>query len=186
MPVVPDKLLFRPRHRLTHAREFQAVYGARCRKSAGPLTVFARPTDRDEPRLGLSVGKKVGKAHVRVAAKRAVREAFRHTQHDLPAWAVGDGGDAGGGRTGRYDLVVQVRAHEPLPATEYQRLLLELAHACHQVWAKRLAKSPSDPLPPARSAIAQSPLPAKRPRSSGGNGQRALGNGWERAKGDAP
>lgn len=135
-------LTFRPRHRLTHAREFQAVYAARCRKSAGPLTVYALPTARPEPRLGLSVGKKVGKAHDRVAAKRAVREAFRHVQHELPAWEVGD-------ERGRYDMIVQVRPHaphQPLSAAEYQRLLLELASACHEVWAKRLARGNREPL----------------------------------------
>lgn len=126
-------LTFRPRHRLTHSREFQATYAARCRKSAGPLTVYAIPNHLAEPRLGLSVGKKVGKAHDRVAVKRAVREAFRHVQHELPAWKAGD-------EQGRYDLIVQVRPHEPLPAAEYQRLLLELASACHEVWAKRLAR----------------------------------------------
>jgi ribonuclease P protein component len=133
----PVPLTFRPRHRLTHAREFQAVYAARCRKSAGPLTVFAMPSLLPEPRLGLSVGRRVGKAHVRVAAKRAVREAFRHVQHDLPAWEAG--GDEGP-QSGRYDYVVQVRPHEPIPAAEYQRLMLDLAEACHGVWAKRLAK----------------------------------------------
>lgn len=101
------------------------------------------PTARPEPRLGLSVGKKVGKAHVRVAAKRAVREAFRHVQHELPAWEAGDPDAA---QTGRYDLIVQVRPHEPLPAAEYQRLLLELATACHEVWAKRLAGGIREPL----------------------------------------
>lgn len=131
VPVLP--LTFRPRHRLTHAREFQAVYTARCRKSAGPLTVHAMPTARPEPRLGLSVGKKVGKAHDRVAIKRALREAFRHIQHELPTWEVGD-------ESGRYDMIIQVRLHEPLPAAEYQRLLLELASVCHEVWAKRLAR----------------------------------------------
>ncbi len=130
-------LTFRPRHRLTHAREFQAVYAARCRKSAGPLTVFAMPNALPEPRLGLSVSRRVGKGHVRVAAKRAVREAFRHAQHELPAWETGRDGSP---RSGRYDYVVQVRPHDPIPAAQYQRLLLELAEACHGVWAKRIAR----------------------------------------------
>lgn len=150
-------LTFRPRHRLTHAREFQAVYAAKCRKSAGPLTVHAMPTALAEPRLGLSVGKKVGKAHVRVAAKRAVREAFRHVQHELPAWEAGEGDER---RSGRYDYVVQVRPHaphQPLPAAEYQRLLLELAEACHGVWAKRIDKGHRpQQIAPRRSAPQQS------------------------------
>ncbi|MFI4915236.1 MAG: ribonuclease P protein component [Phycisphaerales bacterium JB060] len=135
MPSKP--LTFRPRHRLTHAREFQAVYAARCRKSAGPLTVHALPNPRPDARLGLSVGRKVGKAHDRVAVKRAIREAFRHVQHELPAWEAGGSESR---QTGRYDLIVQVRPHQPLPTAEYQRLLLELAAACHHVWAKRLAR----------------------------------------------
>lgn len=129
-------LTFRPRHRLSLSRDYQAVYAARCRKSAGPLTVHAMPNARPDARLGLSVGKKVGKAHDRVAIKRAVREAFRHVQHELPAWEAGD-------ERGRYDMIVQVRPHaphQPLPAAEYQRLLRELAEACHEVWAKRLAR----------------------------------------------
>lgn len=126
-------LTFRRRHRLTHARQFQAVYAGRCRKSAGPLTVLALPNELDHPRLGLSVGRRVGKAHVRVAAKRAVREAFRHVQHELPAWRDGE-------RAGRYDYVVQVRPHRPLSAQAYQDLLLQLARACDEVWQRRLAK----------------------------------------------
>lgn len=178
MPPVP--LTFRPRHRLTHAREFQAVYGARCRKSVGPLTVFALPNPLAEPRLGLSVGRKVGKAHVRVAAKRAIREAFRHVQHDLPAW---EAGEAEGRKTGRYDYVVQVRPHEPLPAAEYQRLLLHLARDCHGVWARRLAKLPSDQLPSDPLPIAQCQLPKDGPGRGPGNGELAMGNGEE---GDRP
>ena len=95
--------------------------------------MLALPTPRDEPRLGLAVGRRVGKANVRVTAKRAIREAFRHIQHDLPAWEADED-------RGRYDYVVQVRPHQPLPASEYQRLLLELAQACHGVWAKRLER----------------------------------------------
>jgi ribonuclease P protein component len=118
------------------------------------------PNARPDARLGLSVGKKVGKAHDRVAVKRAIREAFRHVQHELPAWEAG-------GASGRYDMIVQVRPHQPLPAAEYRRLLLELAQACHEVWARRLAASDSPRLPDADCRL---------PPDAGNRGDRPEGD----------
>jgi len=134
-------LHFRRRHRLAHALDYQRVYAGRARKSAHPIVLFAAPNALAHPRLGLSVGRRVGKAHQRVAIKRRLREAFRLVQHDLPAWAAtpqqprsGVGGTAGG----RYDYVVQVRPHADAPTTaDLAARLVELANQCHGVWERR-------------------------------------------------
>lgn len=121
------RLWFRRRHRLTHAREFQAVYEARVRKHRGPLTVFALPNGLGHARLGLSVGRRVGKAVVRNAVKRRLREAFRHLQPGLS-------GDGEG-----LDLVVTVRPHELMPTGGYRDLLGSAAGALEREWRKRRA-----------------------------------------------
>jgi len=96
------------RLRLRHALEFDAVYAGKTRESRGPLTVFAIPNTLKHPRLGLSVGRKVGTAPKRNRIKRLLREAFRLLQHDLP---VG------------YDVVINVRPHELALLADYQRML---------------------------------------------------------------
>src|SRR5215510_12522342 len=98
------RLTFRRAQRLTHAREFEAVYDARVRKARAGLVVFARPNTLGRPRLGLSVGRSVGGAVVRNRIKRLLREAFRL---DHRTWA--------GGTPLGYDLVVTVRPHGPMP-----------------------------------------------------------------------
>jgi hypothetical protein len=61
------------------------------------LIVFVASGDGDGPRLGLAVGRRVGKAACRNRWKRLVREVFRlRLQHHLPP----------------IDLVVAVRAAE--------------------------------------------------------------------------
>ncbi len=108
--------------RLGQAREFAAVYNARCRKALGPLVVHGRPNGLDHPRLGLSVGRKVGAAVERNRIKRLLREAFRRMQHDFPRG---------------YDLVIVVRPHEALSLAAYQHLLHKAARQIHQEWDKR-------------------------------------------------
>ncbi len=136
-PVSPDpaeepvSLTFRRRHRLTHAREFEAAFAARLRKSAGPLTIFLCPTDRPEPRLGLSIGRRVGNAVVRNRLKRQIREAFRHLRADLPAPPAG----------GAYDLVVSARAHAPLPHARYRDLLADAVRRAATEHDRRERKS---------------------------------------------
>ena len=124
-------------HRLAHAREFAAVYNARCRKNQGPLVVHGRPNGLGHSRLGLSVSKRVGSAVVRNRVKRLVREAFRRMGGDFP--------------TG-YDLVVAVRPHEtPLTLAECQHLLHKAWRQVHQEWNRRTQPSrppPTAPSPP--------------------------------------
>ncbi|MBL4591607.1 MAG: ribonuclease P protein component, partial [Phycisphaerales bacterium] len=70
MPVPPSQLVFRRRHRLTKAHEFDAVFAHKIRKSSGPITVHIKPNALGEHRLGLSIGRRVGNAVARGRLKR--------------------------------------------------------------------------------------------------------------------
>jgi ribonuclease P protein component len=134
MPAAPKLNTFRRRHRLAHAREFQAVYGARVRKTRGPITVFAVPNQRPEPRLGLSIGARCGSAVVRNAIKRRLREAFRLSRHELPL--------ASHSPPTAYDYAVTAVKHDVLPTEQYFALLTLCAQQLHREWAKRLGSAP--------------------------------------------
>lgn len=126
MPMSGARLTFGPRQRLTHARQFAAVYGARVSRASGPLVVHAAPNVVGFCRLGLSVGKRAGGAVQRNGFKRRIREAFRLVQHELPE-GEGEG----------LDLVVSVRAHEAWEAEEYRKRLLELARTLAADWKRK-------------------------------------------------
>ena len=70
--------------------------------------VYAIANELGWPRLGLSVGRKVGTAPKRNRIKRLIREAFRLMQHDWP---------------GGFDIVVNVRPHEVGTLAEYQKMM---------------------------------------------------------------
>jgi ribonuclease P protein component len=118
------KLLFRRRHRLAHARQFQSVFGARVRRGRGPVTVFALPNGLEHARLGLSIGRRCGPAVVRNALKRRLREAFRLSQQELPAGL---------------DFVVTCMPHEPRKPEEYRVILVACCQWLGKEWARRAA-----------------------------------------------
>ena len=120
-------LVYRRRHRLTKDDEYRAVFAHKVRKSRGAITVFVRPNGLDEHRLGLSIGKRVGKANERARVKRMIREAFRHERGTIPM------GPEGGG----VDFVVTARAHEPVSLEVWRGWLREAAVAAVRVLERR-------------------------------------------------
>lgn len=125
-----QRAVLRRRHRLAHDLEYASVFQEKLRKSRGPLVVFAKSTDRDEHRLGLSVGRRAGPAHHRVRIKRLIREAFRLERAGFPHPV-----------SGSFDLVVNARAHDAAPLSAYRRWLTEAVTAIAREQAKRDAKA---------------------------------------------
>ncbi len=114
--------------RLRRGADFEAVYAARHNHHAGPLMICAKPNKHSHLRLGLSLPRRVGNAVNRNRIKRRLREAFRLMQHDLPSG---------------YDLVVNVRPHDPLPLAEYQRVLSRAMRHLHLSWSTNDENDPS-------------------------------------------
>jgi len=133
----PSRVRFRRNQRLTHAREFQAVFGSKLRKNAGPITVHARARDEDNNgkntcRLGLSIGKRVGNAVKRGRFKRLIREAFRLAQHEI----------AEAPASGRhYDIVVSMRPHEPMSPDRYADMLVQSVRKIDKDLTRRESRS---------------------------------------------
>lgn len=126
---MPATLSFPRKLRLSHAREFEAVYAAKLRKPKGPLIVFARANQLEHHRLGLSIGRVVGGAVRRNRLKRHIREAFRLLQHEMPRHGAGS-----------YDIIVAARRHNELDLSEYQTLLSEAVAQLHKDHTKRVER----------------------------------------------
>ena len=75
---------FRPEQRLRSSADFTEVYRQRTSVADGVLIVYGSKNTLDWPRLGLSVGRRVGNAVIRNRWKRVIREAFRLNAVELP------------------------------------------------------------------------------------------------------
>ncbi len=129
----PTTRLTLPRsRRLAHDREYEAVFAAKVRAMAGPLTVFSVPNEKGFCRLGLSIGKRVGGAVVRNRLKRMLREAFRLTKAQHSA------------EHPFFDFVISAREHKPAKLSEYQAWLLEAIGKSDASWKRRSEKQKGD------------------------------------------
>lgn len=107
--------------RLRHNREFQHVFSRSHRRESGPLLVYGAPNDLAHPRIGLSVGRRVGGAIARNKVKRRLREAFRRVKVDLNA---------------AFDFVIVVRPHNALTQETYRRHLETAMRKVIEGWKK--------------------------------------------------
>lgn len=71
--------------RLAGSKAFKAVLAGRLRFSNELLTLYMAQNNCGYPRVGISVGKSLGKAVLRNRLKRLLREAFRRSQEQIPA-----------------------------------------------------------------------------------------------------
>ncbi len=82
---MPASFRFLKSQHLRSEADFERVYARKCKAADGVLLLFADRNNLGYTRIGLSVSKKHGGAVIRNRLKRLLREAFRLSQHDLPA-----------------------------------------------------------------------------------------------------
>lgn len=84
-PRSPLRNRFPRERRITHRSDFDRILKHGARMVDSRLTLWALSNGTATTRLGLIVGRKHGNAVQRNRIKRVVREAFRLSQHELPA-----------------------------------------------------------------------------------------------------
>jgi ribonuclease P protein component len=84
----PDRRDGRPRRRLSRSGDFDRVYRDGDSRGNRYLVLYSFARGEEQPsgeaRLGVSVGRKVGRAVQRNKVKRAIRESFWQLAGDLP------------------------------------------------------------------------------------------------------
>lgn len=81
MSTTVHRFRYRRAHRLSGRKAYAAVFDRGKRYFARGLVVIARANHLPYMRLGLSVGKRLGKAVARTRLKRVIREGFRQARN---------------------------------------------------------------------------------------------------------
>ena len=140
----PRPLTFPQSRRMKTPAEFDRCYKRKRSASDDLLIVYACENGLDHPRLGCSVSKKVGNAVVRNRYKRLFREAFRLTQHDLPAGV---------------DLVLIPRPGGEPALEALKESLVKLARQAARKLGDGKRPNPPTPFPLREGGEGQSPSP---------------------------
>lgn len=155
---VPRRYTFPAHLRLKRAAEFERCFAHKVSTADDVLIVYGYPSQLPYPRLGCVVSRKWGRAVRRNRLKRLLREAFRLSQHELPAGI---------------DYVVLPRLTGEVPHLEAIRhSLMRLARRL----ARRLAGASSPPSPRQPPApqelppVQEPPRPPASPSAQGSPG----------------
>ena len=102
---------FPKRVRILRASEFERVFATRVSAAHGAIVLYGAVNELGHPRLGLVVSRRIGGAVERNRWKRLLREAFRLSKDQLPA----------------FDFVCIPRSASPPPLDELSSLFVQLA-----------------------------------------------------------
>ena len=69
---------------LNQNSDFRRLYYKGVSRSHPYLVVYAKKNFLENNRIGITVSKKIGKAHLRNRAKRIIRAAYRQTENSYP------------------------------------------------------------------------------------------------------
>ena len=107
---------FRKNERLLRRTEYLRVQNHGRKLHTDAFLVFALPTGRQRPRVGVTVSKKVGNAVQRNRVKRLVREVYRRNKANVPE---------------RTDVVFV--AKQKAAGLTYAAVEEQFKHACRQI-----------------------------------------------------
>jgi len=99
---------FGKRLRITRSEDFQLIQRTGRRRRSRHLVMVWLRSDRDHPRFGLAVSRKVGNAVIRNRVKRWLRESIRRQRHGLTSVDVVIIARSGAGVSGYARLFAEV------------------------------------------------------------------------------